>query len=44
MAIFAASEAEYAWKMKALKQILNETGHIMKANAMFVSNQKNARI
>ena len=28
-AIFAASEAEFAWKMKALKQILRETGGVM---------------
>lgn len=28
-AIFAASEAEFEWKMKALKQILNETGGVI---------------
>jgi glycolate oxidase len=28
-AVFAASEAEYAWKMKALKQILKETGGVI---------------
>ncbi len=28
-AVFAASEAEFAWKMKALHQILRETGGVM---------------
>ncbi len=28
-AIFAASDAEFAWKMKALKQILRETGGVI---------------
>jgi FAD/FMN-containing dehydrogenase len=28
-AIFAASEAEFAWKMKALRQILRETGGVI---------------
>jgi FAD/FMN-containing dehydrogenase len=28
-AIFAASEAEFAWKMKALKEILHETGGVI---------------
>jgi len=28
-AVFAASEAEYTWKMKALKQILKETGGVI---------------
>jgi len=28
-AIFAASEAEYAWKMKVLRQILTETGGVI---------------
>ena len=28
-AIFAASDAEFAWKMKALKQILEETGGVI---------------